>query len=64
MGLVSQAWRHIVMDKYNKILAHHRIVDGINPVAKRCCVAWEQEGIPNIDIINKEDDEDASGVGG
>ena len=64
MGLVPQAWRHIVMAEYNKIPAHHRIADGENPVAKRRCVAWEQEGIPHIDIINEEDDGDASGVGG
>eukprot|EP00957_Ditylum_brightwellii_P101595 7743118-Ditylum_brightwellii.AAC.2 len=35
MGLVPQAWRHIVMAEHNKILAHHCIADGENPVAKR-----------------------------
>eukprot|EP00957_Ditylum_brightwellii_P162528 12376421-Ditylum_brightwellii.AAC.1 len=31
---------------------------------KRQCVAWEQEGIPHIDIINEGDDGNASGVAG
>eukprot|EP00957_Ditylum_brightwellii_P179656 13685485-Ditylum_brightwellii.AAC.1 len=63
MGHVPQAWCHIVMAEYNKIPAHYCIADGENPAAKRHCVAWEQEGIPHIDIINEEDDGDASGVG-
>eukprot|EP00957_Ditylum_brightwellii_P004265 324438-Ditylum_brightwellii.AAC.1 len=52
------------MAEYNKIPAHHHIADGENLVAKRRCVAWEQEGILHIDIINEENDGDASGVGG
>eukprot|EP00957_Ditylum_brightwellii_P050249 3810917-Ditylum_brightwellii.AAC.1 len=52
------------MAEYNKIPAHHCIVEGENPVAKCICVAWEQEGIPDIEIINEEDDVDASGVAG
>eukprot|EP00957_Ditylum_brightwellii_P038717 2926256-Ditylum_brightwellii.AAC.1 len=64
MGLVPQAWRQIVMAEYNKFPAHHCIADGENPIANCCCVAWEQEGIPHIDIINEEDDGNASGVAG
>eukprot|EP00957_Ditylum_brightwellii_P108328 8263991-Ditylum_brightwellii.AAC.1 len=52
------------MAEYNKIPVHHCIAGGENPVAKCCCVAWEQEGILLIDIINEEDDGDESGVAG
>eukprot|EP00957_Ditylum_brightwellii_P189981 14463212-Ditylum_brightwellii.AAC.1 len=64
MELVPQVWCHIVMAKYNKIPEYYYMADGDNPVAKHCYVAWKQEGISHIDIINEEKDEDTSGGAG
>eukprot|EP00957_Ditylum_brightwellii_P124836 9515782-Ditylum_brightwellii.AAC.1 len=64
MELVPQAWRHVLVSKYNNIPSHNCIADGENHVTKHCCVTWELEGIPHIDIINKDDAGNTHGVAG